>query len=162
MYEILIFWTADKYTKVEMIFPVKWTTWAVEKEPEKIQAWPGIKPTDLCNDCTQHSKCIHCNANQGNWRAGYCEFVIILDGGNDMKGNYIKWFIFWTVYIKCMKVGMILAVKRTTYAVENKLETWSYITLQFKIPVISYISFQVISTIRYIVCVKKWKRSWWN
>ena len=33
------------YTKVNVIFAVEWTTEAVEKEPEKIQAWPGIKPT---------------------------------------------------------------------------------------------------------------------
>ena len=41
-----------------------------------------------------------------------------------MKENYMKWFVFCIVYIKCMKVEMILAVKRTTYAVENELETW--------------------------------------
>ena len=40
----IIVWTADEDMKVNMIFTVEWTTWAVEKEPEKIQAWRGIEP----------------------------------------------------------------------------------------------------------------------
>ena len=35
--------------KVNMIFTVEWTTWAVEKEPEKIQACPGMKPWPMPN-----------------------------------------------------------------------------------------------------------------
>ena len=37
-----MFWTADKGMKVNIILAVEaveWTTKAVEKEPEKIQAW---------------------------------------------------------------------------------------------------------------------------
>ena len=140
---------------VEMILPIKWTTLKeVEKEPEKIQAWPGIEPIDLCNDYTQRS--IHCNANQGNWRAGHYEFIIKLYSMVEVTWKEFIWndSSFELFLLKCMKVGMIFAVKRTTNAVENELETWSYITLQFKISVISYISFQVNSTIRYIMCKK--------
>ena len=43
----IIVWTADNNLKVNMIFTVEWTTWAVEKEPEKIQAWLGIEPWPL-------------------------------------------------------------------------------------------------------------------
>ena len=35
----IMFWTADKGMKVNIILAVEWTTKAVEKEPEKIQAW---------------------------------------------------------------------------------------------------------------------------
>ena len=38
----IMVWTADKDMKVNMIFTEEWTTWAVEKEPEKIKAWSGI------------------------------------------------------------------------------------------------------------------------
>ena len=47
-----------------------------------------------------------------------------------------------------MKVGMIHAVKWTTYAVENELETWSYMYINFAVQNIS----NFISTIRYIMC----------
>ena len=40
------------FKKVNMIFAVEWTSEAVEKEPEKIQAWLGNNP-DLCDDWTQ-------------------------------------------------------------------------------------------------------------
>ena len=40
----IIFWIADKDMKVNMILTAEWTTEAVGKEPEKIQAWAGIEP----------------------------------------------------------------------------------------------------------------------
>ena len=58
--------------KKSMIFKVKITTKAVEKKPEKVQAWSESHP-DLCYDQTQCS--IH-RANQANRRAGHCESVI--------------------------------------------------------------------------------------
>ena len=58
----IMVWTADKDMKVNMIFTEEWTTWAVEKEPEKIKAWSGINAlsTELI---------------RASWRAGHCEFV---------------------------------------------------------------------------------------
>ena len=36
-----------QFMKVEMILVVVLTTWTVEKEPKKIQVWPGIEPGPL-------------------------------------------------------------------------------------------------------------------
>ena len=58
----------------QTMIAVEWTTYLVEKEPEKIQACPGIGtwPSD---DRAQSS--IHL-PYQANWRASHCEFVIYM------------------------------------------------------------------------------------
>ena len=74
-----------RYERAEMMLAVEQTTYAVEKEPIKIQAWPVIEPWRLrWPDATLYLKLIP------RWWKWY-------------ERKYTKWLIFWTVD-KDMKV----------------------------------------------------------
>ena len=88
----IMVWTADKDMKVNMIFTVEWTTWAVEKEAEKNQAWLGIEPWPLTGRNALSTDLIKAAGEQAIVSSCHTRWWKL----HELK--YTKWIIFCTFY----------------------------------------------------------------
>ena len=108
----IMVWTADKDMKVNMIFTVEWTTWAVEKEPETIQAWLGIEPWPLTGRNALSTDLIKAAGEQAIVSSCHTRWWKL----HELK--YTKWIMFCTFIVE--KVNAIMG----SFYVSLKLPTY--------------------------------------
>ena len=108
----IMVWTADKDMKVNMIFTVEWTTWAVEKEAEKIQAWLGIEPWPLTGRNALSTDLIKAAGEQAIVSSCHTRWWKL----HELK--YTKWIMFCTFIVE--KVNAIMG----SFYVSLKLPTY--------------------------------------
>ena len=108
----IMVWTADKDMKVNMIFTVEWTTWAVEKEAEKNQAWLGIEPWPLTGRNALSTDLIKAAGEQAIVSSCHTRWWKL----HELK--YTKWIMFCTFIVE--KVNAIMG----SFYVSLKLPTY--------------------------------------